>query len=123
MWGRFGCNRCPSMSEKEVKLAAPLGSVVAGRCIAMTSLLKTMDWRSHIASDPTVLRGTVCVRGTRIPLAESVALSNPSCAVSVVLDNLSTGASAEETIRSYPSLSLEDVQASVAYAAELARER
>jgi uncharacterized protein (DUF433 family) len=40
-----------------------------------------------------------------------------------VLDNLAAGLSPDEIIRSYPSLSLEDVRASVAYGAELARER
>jgi uncharacterized protein (DUF433 family) len=43
--------------------------------------------------------------------------------VSVVLDNLAAGISQEEILRSYPSLSPESIQAAVAYAAELARER
>jgi uncharacterized protein (DUF433 family) len=43
--------------------------------------------------------------------------------VSVILDNLAAGLSADEIVRSYPSLAAEDVQAAVAYAAELARER
>jgi uncharacterized protein (DUF433 family) len=43
--------------------------------------------------------------------------------VSVILDNLAAGVSPEEILKSYPSLSLEDVQAAIAYAAELARER
>jgi uncharacterized protein (DUF433 family) len=42
---------------------------------------------------------------------------------SVVLDNLAAGATAEDIVREYPSLTTEDVQACVAYAAELARER
>jgi len=43
--------------------------------------------------------------------------------VSVVLDNLAVGQSAEEIIASYPSLTRNSVQAAIAYAAELARER
>jgi uncharacterized protein (DUF433 family) len=43
--------------------------------------------------------------------------------VSVVLDNLTTGLSADEIISSYPSLTKELIQAAIAYAAELARER
>jgi uncharacterized protein (DUF433 family) len=43
--------------------------------------------------------------------------------VSVVLDNLAAGQSVEEILESYPSLSEEGVQAAIAYAAELARER
>jgi uncharacterized protein (DUF433 family) len=69
-----------------------------------------MDWREHITVDPTVCHGQACVRGTRIP-------------ASVVLDNLAAGLTVEEVIRSYPTLTREGVQAAVAYAAELARER
>jgi len=43
--------------------------------------------------------------------------------VSVVLDNLAAGIPAEELLQSYPTLAVEDVQASLEYAAELARER
>ncbi len=43
--------------------------------------------------------------------------------VSVVLDNLAAGLSYEEIIASYPSLNRESVQAAIAYAAELTRER
>ena len=43
--------------------------------------------------------------------------------VAVVLDNLAAGVQAEEILRSYPSLKAEDVQAAMAYAADLARER
>ena len=43
--------------------------------------------------------------------------------VSVVLDNLAAGLAPAEIIRSYPSLQLDDISASMAYAAELARER
>lgn len=69
-----------------------------------------MDWRSRITTDPAVCHGKACIQGTRIP-------------VSVVLDNLAVGLSAEEIVSSYPSLKLEDVRAAIAYAAELARER
>lgn len=43
--------------------------------------------------------------------------------VSVVLDNLAAGLTADEILQSYPSLTREAVQAAIAYAAELARER
>ena len=42
---------------------------------------------------------------------------------SVVLDNLAEGIKVEDILKSYPSLSRESVQAVIAYAAELARER
>jgi uncharacterized protein (DUF433 family) len=69
-----------------------------------------MDWREHIVVDPQVCHGQACIRGTRI-MASSV------------LDNLAAGLSVDEILRSYPSLTREAVLASVAYAAELARER
>ena len=43
--------------------------------------------------------------------------------VSVILDNLAEGASRAEILADYPSLTAEDIDAAVAYAAELARER
>jgi uncharacterized protein (DUF433 family) len=43
--------------------------------------------------------------------------------VSVVLDNFAAGLSVKEIVKSYPSLTPEAIQAAVAYAAELARER
>jgi uncharacterized protein (DUF433 family) len=69
-----------------------------------------MDWRDYITVDPLVCHGQACIRGTRIP-------------ASVVLDNLASGLSAAEIVKSYPSLTLEAIRAAVAYAAELARER
>ena len=69
-----------------------------------------MDWREHITVDPHVCHGKACVRGTRV-------------LVSVVLDNLAAGLSTEEVTRSYPSVSAEAVQATLAYAAALAGER
>jgi uncharacterized protein (DUF433 family) len=42
--------------------------------------------------------------------------------VSVILDNLAAGLSQEEILNSYPSLTRPDIDAAVAYAAELARE-
>jgi len=38
----------------------------------------------------------------------------------VVLDNLAAGVPTDEILRSYPSLKVEDVQAAMAYAADLA---
>lgn len=69
-----------------------------------------MNWRERITVDPQVCHGKACIKGTRIM-------------VSVVLDNLAAGLSPKEILASYPSLSLDDIQAAIAYAAELARER
>jgi uncharacterized protein (DUF433 family) len=69
-----------------------------------------MTWQDHITVNPSLCHGKACIKGTRIM-------------VSVVLDNLATGLSADEIISSYPSLTKESIQAAIAYAAELARER
>ena len=69
-----------------------------------------MDWQERISVDPLVCHGKVCIKGTRIM-------------VSVILDNLAAGVSQEEILKSYPSLTPEDIQAAIAYAAELACER
>ena len=69
-----------------------------------------MDWKLYISSDPQIMHGAVCFRGTRIP-------------VSVVLDNLAAGETPERILDEYPSLRPEHISAALAYAAELARER
>ena len=69
-----------------------------------------MEWRNHISTDPAICHGQACIKGTRIM-------------VSVVLDNLAAGSSASDIVRLYPTLREIDVAATIAYAAELARER
>ena len=69
-----------------------------------------MDWKPYITSDPGIMHGTACFRGTRIP-------------VSVVLDNLAAGQPPERILDQYPSLKPEHIPAAIAYAADLARER
>lgn len=65
-----------------------------------------MDWRKRITVDPLVCHGKACIAGTRIM-------------ASAILDNLAAGISQEEILSSYPRLTLEDIQAVMAYAAEL----
>ena len=43
--------------------------------------------------------------------------------VSVILDNLAAGLTANNILEEYPSLEADDIHAAIAYAAELARER
>lgn len=69
-----------------------------------------MKWQDYITVDPKVCHGKACIRGTRVM-------------VSVVLDNLAAGVTVSEILKSYPSLTKEAIQAAIAYAAELARER
>ncbi len=69
-----------------------------------------MNWREHITVTPDVCHGTPCFKGTRVM-------------VSVVLENLAAGRTAQEVLADYPSLRPEALPAAMAYAAELARER
>lgn len=69
-----------------------------------------MNWRDYIVTDPTICHGKACIKGTRV-------------LVSVILDNLAMNLSPDEILRSYPTVMLEAIQATVAYAAELTRER
>jgi uncharacterized protein (DUF433 family) len=69
-----------------------------------------MDWKPYITTDPQIMHGAVCFRGTRIP-------------VSVVLDNLAAGETSEHILDQYPSLNPEHIPAALGYAADLARER
>ena len=68
-----------------------------------------LEWQERISINPLVCHGKACIRGTRVM-------------VSVILDNLAVGVPHEELLRSYPSLQEPDIQAALAYAAELARE-
>ena len=69
-----------------------------------------MNWQDRISVDSQVCHGRACIKGTRIM-------------VSVVLDNLAAGLTRDEIVASYPSLTPEDVQAAMRYAADIARER
>ena len=64
----------------------------------------------RISINPKVCHGKPCIRGTRIM-------------VSIVLDNLTAGLSREEILKSYPTLQPEDIDAALAYASEVVRER
>lgn len=68
-----------------------------------------MRWQDHISTDPQVCHGAACIEGTRVM-------------VSVVLDNLAAGESAQSIAAAY-RIEPDDVKASLLYAAELAKER
>jgi uncharacterized protein (DUF433 family) len=67
------------------------------------------NWKERISVNPAVCHGKACIRGTRIM-------------VSVIIDNLAAGVSREEIQSSYPALTHADIDAALAYAAELTRE-
>jgi uncharacterized protein (DUF433 family) len=69
-----------------------------------------MNWRNNITTDPFICHGKACIKGTRIM-------------VSVILDNLAAGVNEQEILKSYPSLTPEDIRAAIYYAAELTKEK
>ena len=71
---------------------------------------KALDWEELVVADPSVCHGQACIKGTRV-------------LVSVVLDNLAAGVPESEILNSCPTISPESIQAAVAYAADLVRER
>ncbi|MBV8234908.1 MAG: DUF433 domain-containing protein [Acidimicrobiia bacterium] len=68
-----------------------------------------MDWRERISINPKVCHGKACIKDTRVM-------------VSVILDNLAEGESYESIMEGY-RVTREDIQAALAFAADLAEER
>jgi uncharacterized protein (DUF433 family) len=69
-----------------------------------------MDPRlERISIDPDVCFGKPCIRGTRVW-------------VSLVLDLLASGMTPRAILNEYPQLVPEDIQAALAYGAEMTRE-
>jgi uncharacterized protein (DUF433 family) len=69
----------------------------------------TSPLQEHIAINPDVCGGRPHIHGTRIEIA-------------IILDGLAEGLTAEQLIDHYPQLTLDDIRAALAYAAELSRE-
>jgi uncharacterized protein (DUF433 family) len=69
-----------------------------------------MEWQEHVTVDPTICHGKACIRGTRV-------------LVSTILDNIAAGETKEAILESYPTITVEAINAAIAYAADLARER
>ncbi len=60
---------------------------------------------TRIVSDPAILGGKPCIKGTRI-------------SVEMILEWLASGASRDDIVRSYPQLAAEDVEEAVNFAAQ-----
>ena len=60
----------------------------------------------RISSDPDILHGKPCIKGTRIP-------------VYLIVSLVAEGESMENIIKDYPSLTPEDIKAALRYAAKL----
>lgn len=65
---------------------------------------------TRITVDPAQMGGAPCIRGLRIPVATVVGL-------------VADGMQAEEILRHYPDLELEDIREALRYASEAVRER
>ena len=65
---------------------------------------------ARISINPNICFGKPCIKGTRIW-------------VSLILDFLASGMSEEEILNEYPHLTVLDIQACLAYGAEMSRER
>lgn len=64
-------------------------------------------WQERIESDPRILRGKPCIRGTRIPVA-------------LVLGYLAAQKTTPEIVRQFPDLTAADISACLDYARDLA---
>ena len=64
----------------------------------------------RISINPNICHGQACVRGTRLPVHQIVRM-------------MANGDTVEDLLSEYPSLSREDVMASLDYAAGLAEEQ
>ena len=60
----------------------------------------------RISSDPDILHGKPCIKGTRIP-------------VYLIVSLIAEGETVENIIKDYPSLTPEDIKAAIHYAAKL----
>jgi uncharacterized protein (DUF433 family) len=79
------------------------------RSVKSGTIESMRNWKERISVNPAVFHGRACIRGTRIM-------------ASVIIDNIAAGISRAEILASYPALMSEDIDAALAYAAELARE-
>ena len=68
-----------------------------------------MDWRERISINPKICHGKACIKGTRVM-------------VTVILDNLAEGERDESIMEGY-HITREDIQAAIAFAADLAADR
>lgn len=71
--------------------------------------MSRINWKEHIIIDPDLHHGDPCIKGTRIP-------------VTTIVGSLADGLTADEIIAAYPQLSVVEVQAALAYAAEVMRQ-
>jgi uncharacterized protein (DUF433 family) len=68
--------------------------------------MNRIQWYERIVVAPDLHHGDPCIKGTRIPVA-------------MIVGSLADGMTPGEIQDAYPQLTLEDIQAALAYAAEV----
>jgi uncharacterized protein (DUF433 family) len=71
--------------------------------------MKEQTLKSRVTLKPDACGGRPCIRDTRIEIA-------------IILDGLAEGLTEADIIDHYPQLTVEDIRAALAYAAELSHE-
>jgi uncharacterized protein (DUF433 family) len=70
--------------------------------------MSRVNWKEHITIDPDLHHGEPCITGTRIPVV-------------TLVGSLADGMTADEIIAAYPHLTHQQLQAALAYAADIMR--
>jgi len=71
--------------------------------------MNRIRWQDRVVIAPDIHHGDACIKGTRIPVA-------------VIVGSLADGMKPREIREAYPQLADEDIQAALAYAAEVIRQ-
>lgn len=71
--------------------------------------MSKIEWQEHIVVNPNLHHGDPCIKGIRIPVA-------------TILGSLADGLTPMEVQAAYPQLTLQDIQATLAYAAQIVRQ-
>ncbi len=71
--------------------------------------MSRINWKEYIVIDPDLHHGDPCIKGTRIP-------------VTTIVGSLADGMTPDEIIDAYPQLTVVEVQAALAYAADVIRQ-
>jgi uncharacterized protein (DUF433 family) len=95
-------------TRRRLPLHGPADSFAFSPLARHTGLV-TAEQLEMISTDPRVMHGQAVIAGTRVP-------------VSVILDCLAAGMTAEEITAEYPTVTVAGVRAAAAYGAALARE-
>jgi uncharacterized protein (DUF433 family) len=74
--------------------------------LKLEAIMQRVDWQEYITIDPELHHGDACIKGTRIPVA-------------TIVGSLADGLSSEEIIAAYPQLETVQIQAALAYAADM----